>query len=269
MKLKGSIAGVTLSFLCLSSILYAERVQIPEGTRVEVRLQADLLSNKVSEGDAVYFEVSQPVMIGGLVAIPAGAVAWGAVQSVKQDKYVKFDIASVRLPDLAIIKLRSKPEKSKNPAKDLIKVDSELRDTVGAPKGNEFTAYVDQDTLVEASAAALPASAPAANPTPAPVQVAPPAVTTPAPATRPAPAPAAPAVATGELITVDCSSDPEGADILIDGDFYGTTPSLLKLPPGTHQLEFRLESYKTHSESLNLQSGAGLQTIRRPLEKKE
>lgn len=280
MKLKGSIAGATLSFLCLSSLLYAEQVRIPEGTRVQVRLQADLLSSQVDEASRVDFVVARPVMIRGLVVIPAGAVAWGAVQSVKKDKWVKFDIEGVRLPDLTRVTLRTKPDKS-----DVIKVDSQLEDTAGAPEGTEFTAYVDKDVTVEASTAPAPASTPAVNPTPVPVQVAPPAVltpvtptpgpaaqsapTTPAPAPRPAPTPAAPVVATGELITVECFSDPSDADILIDGDFYGTTPSILKLPPGTHQLEFRLEGYKTYSEPLNLHSGAPLSTIRRPLEKKQ
>lgn len=292
MKVKGSIAGVTLSFLCLSSLLYAEQVEIPEGTRVQVRLEADLLSSQVDEGSRVDFVVARPVMIQGLVAIPAGAVAWGAVQSVKKDKFIKFDIEGVRLPNLATVKLRSIREKSKNPAKDLVKVETELGDTVGAPKGNEFTAYVDKDVTVEASTATAPASPPAVQPTPAPtaparVLAAPPAVSTPAaptptpapaaqsapttlaPAARPAPTPAAPVVATGELITVECFSDPSDAEILIDGDFYGTTPSILKMLPGTHRLEFRLEGYKTYSVPLNLEPGASLRTIRGSLQKKE
>jgi hypothetical protein len=298
MNVKGLIAAVTLSFLCFSSSLYAEQVEIPEGTRVQVRLEADLLSSRVDEGSRVDFVVARPVIIRGLVAIPAGAVAWGAVQSVKKDKFIKFDIEGVRLPDLTNLKLRTIPEKSKNPGKDLIKVDTQLGDTAGAPKGDEFTAYVDSDTTVEARAALAPASAPAAKPTPVPVQVArppvstpattpaaaasppaptappappapPPARTTVAPAVQPSSTPAVPTVSTGEPITVECFTDPTDADILIDGDFYGTTPSILKVPPGTHRLEFRLEGYKTYSESLNLGPGASLRTIRSSLQKKE
>jgi len=248
---KGRVACVSLSLLFLSSLLYAERVEIPEGTPVRVRLKAALLSSQVDEGSRVDFVVAGPVIIHGVVAIPAGSVAWGAVQSVKKDKIIKFHIQGARLPNLTQIKLRSIREKSKRDAKDELKVDSKLRDEVGAPEGSEFTAYVDGTVSVE-GAAAPPAPAP-------------PAATAPAP--RPAIAPA-PAV-TGEPVTLECFSEPSGSDILLDGDFRGTTPSILKIPPGKHHLEYQLSGYKPYSEELNLEPGTGLRTIRKSLEKKE
>jgi len=69
------------------------------------------------------------------------------------------------------------------------------------------------------------------------------------------------------LVTVECFSDPLGADILIDDDFHGSTPSILKLAPGNHQIEFRLMGYKPHSQPLNLTPGTGLRTVRMTLEK--
>lgn len=68
---------------------------------------------------------------------------------------------------------------------------------------------------------------------------------------------------------MECFSDPLGADILIDGEFYGNTPSILKVALGNHRLEFQLAGYKTHSESLNLTPGTRFRTIRASLEKKE
>lgn len=310
MKAQGWIAGATLSFLCLSSLLYAQRVEIPEGTPVQVRLKADLLGSQVEEASRVDFVVAQPVVIHGLVAIPVGTVAWGAVQSVKKDKVIKFDIEGARLPDLTVIKLRSIPEKSKKAGKNQLKVDSKLGDEVGARKGREFLAYVDEDVTVQAAGAAptpaarpatpapaaaeaapavtaptvaapaLPTAAPVptarpVTPAPAPAEAAPaataPAVAAPAPQT-PVPPTAAPApapVVTREAIELDCFSDPSGADILLDGDFRGTTPSILKIPPGKHHLEYQLSGYKSYSDDLDLKPGTGSRMIRQPLQKKE
>jgi hypothetical protein len=243
---------VIFSFVFFSGMLYAQRVVVTEGTRVQVRLKADLLSNQAKEGKAVYFEVARPVMVEGLVAIPAGADAWGTVQSVKEDKLIKFDVVRLRLPDLTEISLRCTREKSKKSSKDQLKVDSEFGDTVGAPKGTEFQVYVDESISVQAAAA---------TPSPAPAGIAPPA---PAPAPE-APVPAPPA----EPVTLNCNSDPTGADIVIDGDFRGTTPSILKIPPGKHHLEFQLSGYNVFSRDLDLKSGTGVQTIQPTLQKKE
>jgi hypothetical protein len=270
MKLKGWMAGVTLSFLCLSSGLYAERVEIPEGRAVQVRLRADLLSTQVQQGDAVYFEVARPVIVRGMVAIPAGALVWGAVQSVKEDKVIRFDIERLRLPDLTVIKLRCVREKPKKASRDEIKVESELGDTVGAAKGTIFTAYVDEAIPVEAAAAPSPAPGVRRSaPSPAPAVIAPPAVPAPQPAV-PAPQATAPASAVpAEPVTLECFSEPTAADIVLDGDFRGTTPSILKIPPGKHHLEYQLPGYNLYSRDLDLSSGMGVQTIRASLQKKE
>ena len=295
MKFKGSMVGIVFCFICFTGVLYAERVVIPEGTRVEVRLKADLLSTQVHEGSPVYFEVGRPVIVRGIVAVPVGAVVWGAVQTVKEDKLIKFDIEGLRLPDLTTINLRCTREKSKKASKDELKIDSELGDTVGAAKGTEFTAYIDEAVSVEGAGAATPsAPSPVATPrpsapAPAPAEVAPPATTpvavapaapTPTPTQQPiAPAPPTPqpapqtiaptSGAPAEPVTLNCFSDPSGADIVIDEDFRGTTPSILKIPPGKHRLEYQLSGYTMFSRDLDLKSGMGVQTIRATLQKKE
>jgi hypothetical protein len=282
MKLKASMAGLILSFICFSGMLYGQRVTIPDGQPVRVRLKADLVSTRVREGDSVLFEVAQPVVVRGMVGIPAGSLAWGAVQSVKEDKVIKFDIVRVRLPDQTEIRLRCLREKSKKAINDELKVDSKFGRTVGAARGTEFTAYVDEAISVEGTAATSYAPPPAptprpAAPSPAPAGVAPatPQPAAPAPVPQPAavapasqPATAAPA-APAEPVTLECLSDPTGADVLIDDEFRGTTPSILKLPPGKHHLEFQLSGYKVYSRDLDLKSGMGIQPIRASLEKKE
>ena len=295
MKVKHWIGMVLVCMLIPSCLAFGQRVRLPEGTAVRVRLKADLASDQVEEGARVDFEVARPVIIQGIAVIPVGAVSWGAVQSVKKGKFIKFDIEGVRLPDLTAVKLRTVGGRAKNPAQDQIKVEASFRGRVGAPKGSEYTAYVNEDREVAVAAqpnipalALTPTAAATTPPTPAqvveptpstatpavtyPKPAAPPAVTTPAAsATSPAisPGESAAPLANVERTTVECFSDPSAADILIDGEFYGNTPSILKVPVGKHQLEIQLSGYKTYSIPLILEPGTQIRTIRASLEQKE
>jgi hypothetical protein len=230
----------------------------------------------------VDFEVARPVVIQGMTVIPVGAVSWGAVQSVKKGKFIRFDIEGVQLPDGTNVKLRSVGARARNPGQDQIKVDSSFEGGVGAAKGSEYTAYVDEDREVAVSRQARNrALAAARTAPPTPAQVAAPSAlavtravtsTTPAaPATSPAvsPPPSAAPLANMERVTVECFSDPSGADILIDGDFYGNTPSILKIPVGRHDLQIQLSGYKTYAIPMILQSGARIRRVRASLEQKE
>jgi hypothetical protein len=302
--------GLSLWVLFSGSLLWGERVRLPDGTPVPVRLKSDLRGNQVGPGNRVDFEVAQPVTVRGLVAIPEGSVAWGAVQSVKTEKEIKFDVQGLRLPNLKEVRLRSVAQKTKNPAKDQIKVETMLGAAVGVRMGTRFIAYLDEDLEVEAVPAPeapaatappppasvtptlAPTPAPAATNVPAPAETAPQtaqpteSIPPPTPAAAPGaqPAPAAPAVSqapqlvaatgqqaagTGERVTVECFSDPTGADILIDGSFYGSTPSILKLTATAHHLEISMPGYKNYVQDLNLSVDRGFLTIRAPLEKKE
>jgi hypothetical protein len=305
MRIRQAVVAWGLVVACAGGMVQAQAARLADGTAVRVRLTADLVSSQAAVGARVDLEIAQPVTLQGVVAIPSGAVAWGAVQVVKKGKILHFDVEGVRLPNQEIVKLRCSPHKTTNAAKDEIKVETQVGGDLGAPKGSEFTAYLDQDLNVEVAgapvapapptqvvapvAAPKPATpAPAPVVAPAPVAVAPP---TPKPETPPAPTPVpapvvappvvsapvapvvapvahpAPAAQPGEYITVECYSDPLGADIMIDDEFHGSTPSILKLLPGNHQIEFRLMGYKPYSRSLNLTPGIGLQTVRMPLEK--
>ena len=300
MNLRRLSAGLSLWVLFSGSLLWGQRVRVADGTPVPVRLKNDLRANQVGVGYRVDFVVARPVMVQGWVAIPAGSVAWGAIQSVKKDKEIKFDVQGLRLANLQEIRLRSVPEKTSNPGKDQIKLTSMLGDVVGASMGTEFMAYLDEDIQVKAAPAeetpapapppaAVPAKPVAVTPTPAetapqaaqPAESAPPVpaaaeAAQPAPAAAPVtqtPQPLAPAgqqpAGTGERVTVECFSDPTGADILIDGSFYGSTPSILKLTATAHHLEISMQGYKNYVQDLDLSGERGFRTIRAPLEKKE
>jgi len=261
----------------LAAVAPARAVRLPEGTPVRVRLVADLLSAQVTEGSRVDLEVARSVTAQGVVVIPQGATAWGAVQVAKKGKTLRFDIEGVRLPDQKIIKLRCSPQKTARVAKDEIKVESEVGGDVGAAKGSEFTAYLDEEVSVEggkaAPAASAASAAPEATPQAAPAAGGPATKATEMPAvagqsssgaaplaprpalsapTRAAAAPAATPARAGGYVTVMFFSDPLGADIMIDDEYHGSTPSILKLRSGKHQVEFRLMGYRARSQDLDL-----------------
>ena len=290
MRFRQAVVAWGLVLACAGSTGQAQAAHLADGTAVHVRLTADLMSSRAVVGTRVELEVAEPVTLQAVVVIPTGATAWGAVQLVKSGKVLHFDIEGVRLPNQEIAKLRCSLQKTNRAAKDEIKVETQVGGDLGAPKGSGFTAYLDQDVNVDvagapaAPAQANPVVAPAAAPqpavpppvvAPAPAAVAPPAPLLKTPPAKPTPvaavpavsAPAAPAAQPGEYITVECFSDPTGADIMIDDEFHGSTPSILKLLPGNHQIEFRLMGYKAHSQPLDLTPGTGLHTVRMDLEK--
>jgi len=300
---RAALRGLVIA--CAITWGHVRAAQLVDGTAVHVRLTADLLSSHAAVGNRVDLEIASPVTLQGLVAIPVGSTVWGAVQAVKSGKLLHFDIEGVRLPHQEIVKLRCSPQKTNRAARDEIKVETQVAGDLGAAKGSEFTAYLDQDVNIDLTGApAAPAKpAPAVAPSPAPAAATPVAKPAPAviaplppptPPVKPAPAaqvhsPAAPAAVAptvpvpavpappapvahpapaaqpGEYVTIQCFSDPLGADILIDDEFHGSTPSILKLPPGNHRIEYRLMGYKAQSQPLNLAPGMPVQTVQLPL----
>ncbi len=61
------------------------RITIPVGTQIPLVLTRDLNSNDVHTGDAVFAQVSTPVMVGDQVAIPAGTFVRGKVEKLTRN----------------------------------------------------------------------------------------------------------------------------------------------------------------------------------------
>jgi hypothetical protein len=70
----------------------------------------------------------------------------------------------------------------------------------------------------------------------------------------------------GKLASIDPSaappakvavhSDPSGAEIYLDGQLIGSTPSTVELPAGNHQLSVRLSGYQDWMRTLRVLSGS-------------
>jgi len=58
--------------------------------------------------------------------------------------------------------------------------------------------------------------------------------------------------------SVEFSSDPEGADIYIDGNFSGNTPSELQVPDGEHLIAVKKAGFKAWERKLRVSSGSSV-----------
>ena len=58
---------------------------------------------------------------------------------------------------------------------------------------------------------------------------------------------------------VNVSSNPAGADVLVDGDFVGNAPAALKLSAGKHAVTVKMAGYKDWTKEIAVQSGSEVQ----------
>ena len=58
---------------------------------------------------------------------------------------------------------------------------------------------------------------------------------------------------------VNVSSNPAGADVLVDGEFVGNCPAALRLAPGRHSVTVKMTGYKEWSRQITVQSGSEVQ----------
>lgn len=56
--------------------------------------------------------------------------------------------------------------------------------------------------------------------------------------------------------TVSVATSPDGADVYVDGQFYGNSPATLKLKPGKHTIGFKMSGYKDWSREMSTDAGS-------------
>lgn len=231
---------------------FAAKVPVRDGQLVRLRLRSILTTENVQKGDGIDFEVMEDILVSGHVVIAKGAVARGRVLEVKgagkpkaKDAEVIFQFSTVRAVDNQELPLRIEPTKSRKPKPNENQVAEKSpipgypSRLIGAEKGKEYKAYTEGSFVINA---ADTIAAPPAVPTAA------------APATQPTtPVTALPTPGVGlapEPASVEFSSTPEGADILIDGAFVGNTPSTLRVTPGHHAIEIRMAGYHSWTRTM-------------------
>ena len=232
-----------------------------EDTPIKLRLNQTISSGTNKVNDTVDFEVVEDVKVGDIVVIPQGGTAIATVTEAKPKKRfgragklnVNIDYVRMVNGDKAALRaVKGGSGGSKTAVMTTAVVATAIvffpaaplfffmkGKNIIIPKGTEITAYVAGDTPINVSRA-----------------VASTATVEAAPAT----------VAVVETATIIVKSNPDGAEITINGKFVGTTQSTLKLPAGEHVLKIEKTGYKEWSRTITLNSGSEI-TIEANLEK--
>jgi len=222
-----------------------------DGTPIKLRLGENLSSETNKTGDQVPFEVTEEVDVDGVAVIPKGAQALATVTNAEPKRRMgrggKLDVNvdSVRLADGEKVQLRAVKDNKGGghvgamtgaivataivffPAAPLFLFMHGK--SVEIPKATEVTAFVQGDMhLNMASLAPKPAGSTAV------AAVAPEAVTA--------------------SLTVD--SNVAGADIAIDGNFVGNTPSTISVAAGQHTITVKKKGYVDWSRTMNVSGSA-------------
>lgn len=222
-----------------------------DGTPVKLRLSQSISSADAKVGQEVPFEVVEDVKVDDVIVLPKGATAIANVTEAEHKKSMgragKLNVAIsyARLADNEKAALRAVKEAKGGghvgamtgaivatsivffPAAPLFLFIHGKDITI--PQGTEITAFVDGDMHLDMTHFGAAPATVAAGPTSAP-------------------APADQAV-------LAIASTPPGADIEVDGNFVGNTPSTVNLAPGSHQIVVKKKGFVDWSKTLNVTGG--------------
>jgi hypothetical protein len=237
---------------------------LKEDTPVKLRIMQTISSGTSKLNDKVDFEVIEEVKVNDLVVISQGGMAIATVTEARTKKSfgrsgklnVNIDYVRLSNGDKALLRaVKGGSGGSRTAVMTGAVVATAIvffpaaplfffikGKNIIIPKGTEITAYVAADTAI------VSASSPTVTETAAL-------------ASNPPPEPLVEAVS-----TILVTSNPEGAEITIDGKFMGTTQSTLKLSPGEHTVKMEKGGYKPWSRTVTLNAGSNI-TIDATLEK--
>lgn len=229
-----------------------------DGTAIKLRLSETISSADAKTGQEIPFEVTEDVVVQGVTVAAKGAQALGTVTEAQSKKSMgrggklNVNIDSVRLLDGEKAQLRAVKDSKGGghvgamtgamvataivffPAAPLFLFIKGKDITI--PKGTEITAFVQGDMKLDMAkfgvAPVGPASAPA-----------------------------------NAMASVTVESNVAGADIEVDGNFVGSTPSTISVAPGSHLIAVKKKGYQDWSRTMNV-SGNGAK-VNADLEKQQ
>ena len=219
-----------------------------DGTAVKLRLEETISSASAKAGQQVPFEVTEDVLVQGVVVLPKGSQAVATVTEANSKKSMgrggklNVNVDSARLSDGEKVQLRAVQDNKGGghvgamtgamvataivffPAAPLFLFVHGQDITI--PKGTEVTAFVEGDMRLDmAKFAPVPAAGAAET-----------AV-----------------AAANAAITIDASVP--NCDIEVDGSFMGNTPSTLNLAAGKHDIVVKKTGYVDWTRSMTVGSG--------------
>jgi PEGA domain len=243
-----------------ANALSKDVLRLEDGTPVKLRLTRTISSANEQVGDRVDFEVLEDVSVNGIVVIPKGGIAWGTVTEAQRKRRMgrggklNVNIDSVRLADGEKAALRAVKDTKGGghvgamtgaivatsivffPAAPLFLFMHGKDITI--PKGTEIAAYISGDmNLIPAKFAPVPSSQAAAEQLP-------------------------------QTCAVTVRSNPDGADITVDGNYSGSTPSTLRLTAGKHEIEVGKEGFSPWKRTISVDAGGSV-TVDATLQKSQ
>ncbi len=236
----------------------SSKLILEDSTPVKLRLSRNLSSADAQTGDQVDFEVLEEIRVADLLVVPKGGIAWGTVTEAQAKRRMgrsgklNVTIDHVRLASGEKAALRAVKEtkgKGSTGAMTAGMVATSLivwpaapvfllmhGKDITIPKGTEITAYVNGDFEVFRSK----------------FQPSSPVAAAPAPDSSAPRTPDNPAIGSSVLV----SSTPAGADIELDGSFVGSTPSIISMPVGDHQILIKKKSFKPWERKIKATLGS-------------
>jgi PEGA domain len=248
---------------------------LEDGTAVTLRLGRSLSSADAHAGDRVDFEVAEEISVNRIVVIPKDSPASGTVITAQKKRRMgragKLDVTidSVQLVDGDKATLRAVKESQGGSHTGIMAggmVATSLivwpaapvfllmhGKDVTIPKGTEVTAYISGDVKLDPAKFQPAPLVPSAPPVPTTQQV---PSSSPAATPNGGPTGTAPvSLDQGAAAELEVSSTPDGADIEIDGNFVGSTPSTLGVAAGPHQLSVKKAGFKPWERKITVSSG--------------
>ncbi|HEY5174645.1 MAG TPA: PEGA domain-containing protein [Terriglobales bacterium] len=239
---------------------------LQSGTPVRLRLSETLSSYSVIVGQTIEFEVLDNVKVGEVTVIAKGALAWGTVSEAQSSRSLgrggKMDINidSVRLVDGERVALRAvrNTKGSGNvvamagavatsivfpPAVFFLFMHGE--DTT-IPEGMEITAYINGDVPLDIPKFTRPPAEPALMFTANGLPIRRAAVRETSNQTVAEEDPS---------VVVEFTSVPTGADITIDGNYVGSTPSSVAIATGEHTISVSKPDYRSYERTMTVAPG--------------
>jgi hypothetical protein len=227
---------------------------LEDGTPVKLRINRTVSSSDAHVGDTVDFEVLEEVNVNGTLVIPKAGLAFATVTEAQAKRRMarggKLDI------NIDYVKLVSGDKAALRAIKD-VKGGGHTGAMVGGivatslvffpaapfflfmhgkdiaiPKGTEITAYVNGDMKLDT------AEFQAAN------------------TQQAASAPISPVTSNGAKLQLE--SDPSGADIELDGNFAGNTPSDLQVSEGEHIVAVKKVGFKDWERKMKVTGGSSI-----------
>jgi hypothetical protein len=246
-----------------SNFTSAKGFVLEDGTPIKMRINRTISSGDAHLGDTVDFEVLQDISVNGTLVIPKGGLAFATVTQAQAKRRMarggKLDI------NIDYVKLLSSERAALRAVKDLsggghtgamvggIVATSIVffpaapfflfmhGKDISIPKGTEITAYVNGDMKLDI---AKFQSAATASPQQDASQQGTPSGNT--PSTPPTTA------------KLQMESNPPGADIEIDGNFVGNTPSEVQVTEGEHTVSVKKAGFNNWEKKLKVSGGSSV-----------